>query len=71
MISVFRRFCYTVTVCGAPKLRLRKLICFAYEKAFIRLLTACAAQRIPADTTRTDVHTSSLLGLCERRRRLQ
>jgi len=42
MISVFRRFCYTATVCGAPKLRLRKLICFAYEKGFIRLLTACA-----------------------------
>jgi len=38
LICVFRRFRYTTTLCHAPELRLRKLICFAYEKDFVRLL---------------------------------
>ena len=40
LISVFRRLCYIATVCCALKLRLRKLICFAHEHAFARLLAA-------------------------------
>jgi len=46
LISVLRRFCYTATVCCVLKLRLRKLICLAYEKTFIRLLTAGASSAL-------------------------
>ena len=46
LISVFRRFCYTATLCYAPKMRLRKLLCFAYERTFIRLLTAGAGSAL-------------------------
>ena len=38
LMSVLRRFCYTATVCCAPKLRLRKLNCFAYVNTLIRML---------------------------------
>ena len=46
LIPVFRRLCYTATVCCAPKLRLRKLIYYTYEKVFIRLLTAGAGSAL-------------------------
>ena len=38
LMSVLRRSCYTATVCCAPKLRWRKLNCFAYVNTLIRML---------------------------------
>jgi len=37
---------------------LRKLICFAFQKTFIRLLKPAQAQRLQADITRTGVISS-------------
>ncbi len=59
LISVLRRFCFTATVCFAPKLRLRKLISFAYENAFaLSANSRRTLQRSPADASRTGVISS-------------